>query len=35
MRALRVLLTVFYAQTGRIDDAHALHARFPVPDEDE
>jgi len=33
MRALRALLIVSYAQTGRIDDAHALHARFPIPDE--
>ena len=34
MRALRALLTVSYAQTGRIDDAHALQARFPMPDAD-
>jgi len=30
MRALRALLTVSYAQTGRIDDAHALQVRFPM-----
>lgn len=33
VRALHALLVVSYAQTGRIDEAHALHARFPMPDE--
>jgi len=33
IRALRALLIVFYGQAGRTDDAHALLARFPVPDE--
>ena len=35
MRALRALLIVSYAQTCRIDDAHSLHARFPIPGESE
>jgi hypothetical protein len=35
VRALRALLIVSYAQTGRTSDAHALFARFPAPDEDE
>ena len=35
MRALRAMLIVSYAQTGRTSDAHAIRARFPAPGEDE